>query len=582
MSNQQDLNTIFQGPPGTGKTYQTIRATVELIDGAFEGASPNQRFQQLKREGRIEFLTFHQSYSYENFVEGIRPEVNKEGDAHFAMCDGIFKRIATTAAYHCLEEIEEKAAPPFDFEDAWKKLCDEIDSNPTKVYEVEVMRRSYVLRVTDQGHIVGTDNSKDEEFTCNKEEAARLESLKKSSEALLSFCDAISITGDRTNAGFLAFTVNLLHERSYYAEGPTFAQLWEELTRKIEEGSINNLKIKNEAGIEMNIIPFLDSEKVTITSHRPHFSCHRKNALKIFELLKGRTSVDEDDTRNLMNTSRTHPLMGAIFNKLKDLELEQKKGSDVTHENSYEELLPVSYQEMHSTVQAYLMTGEASGYQLKPQQEWTSFALIIDEINRGNISKILGELITLLEPDKRLGAENELSVLLPNSRETFAVPGNLYLIGTMNTADKSIALLDGALRRRFNFKDMDPDFSICASLPNELSMIMEDINNRIMLRKDRDHRIGHAYFMQVYSEDSFDIVMQRKIIPLLAEYFYNDWEGLKFVLKEKENDQGLIRPIKGVTGMGRTRWQWYYDKGEDLSPAEVLLGNFSAEKQNGE
>lgn len=347
MNSPCELNQILYGPPGTGKTYRTIRDAVALIDGKNPDAQSNQRFQELKRQGRIEFITFHQSYSYEDFVEGIRPDTQAgSGEVRFVCKDGIFKRLAVRAAYHCLK----------------------INGNPPD-------------------------------------------------------CD----TG---------------------------------------------------------------------------------------------------------------------------------------------------YKEMHAAVHAYFRNGEASGHQLRPREEWPAFVLVIDEINRGNISKILGELITLLEPDKRFGGDNALTVQLPYSGESFAVPGNLYLIGTMNTADKSIALVDVALRRRFHFEELSPDLGLCSKLPEELCRVLEKLNQRIMLRKDRDHRIGHAYFMQAASQADFDRFMENKILPLLAEYFYNDWDGLRYVLGESDNDEGLIRPIEGADIKGRNRWQWYHDAGADASPAEQLMRNY--------
>jgi 5-methylcytosine-specific restriction protein B len=181
-----------------------------------------------------------------------------------------------------------------------------------------------------------------------------------------------------------------------------------------------------------------------------------------------------------------------------------------------------------------------------------NYILIIDEINRGNISKIFGELITLIEPSKRIGADEEIRVKLSysgDSEEPFGVPSNLYIIGTMNTADRSIAPIDTALRRRFVFEEMAPNPSLSKDIKVkdgenetgiELKKLLEAINTRIEYLYDRDHTIGHAYLIDVKSLDDLKFAFKNKIIPLLAEYFYEDWENIDLVL----NKNGMIEEEK--------------------------------------
>jgi 5-methylcytosine-specific restriction endonuclease McrBC GTP-binding regulatory subunit McrB len=218
---------------------------------------------------------------------------------------------------------------------------------------------------------------------------------------------------------------------------------------------------------------------------------------------------------------------------------------------------------------------------MKPPSRWNRYVLVIDEINRGNISKILGELITLLENDKRMPAENSLIVTLPYSGDKFAVPANLSLLATMNTTDKSIALVDVALRRRFEFEELRVDLSVCRSLDDDMRLVLEKLNDRITLRKDRDHQIGHAYFVHVADEKSFNTRFRRQVIPLLQEYFYNDWEGLRYVLGELSNSEGrFIRRVKGADDReARTKWQWFFDAVADkdtLNCLEALRANYQS------
>lgn len=164
-----------------------------------------------------------------------------------------------------------------------------------------------------------------------------------------------------------------------------------------------------------------------------------------------------------------------------------------------------------------------------------NFILIIDEINRGNISKIFGELITLIEDSKRLGSEDSLQVVLPTSGEQFGVPNNLYILGTMNTADRSIALLDTALRRRFTFTEMLPQPAVLSTNVEGINLqaLLTTINIRVEVLFDRDHTIGHAYFTGVTNFAELRNAMRNKIVPLLQEYFFGDYSKIRDVLAPK-------------------------------------------------
>ena len=159
-----------------------------------------------------------------------------------------------------------------------------------------------------------------------------------------------------------------------------------------------------------------------------------------------------------------------------------------------------------------------------------NYVLVIDEINRGNISKIFGELISLIESSKREGKKEEMEVILPYSKEKFTIPKNLYIIGTMNTADRSIALLDIALRRRFNFMEIMPEYSILKEVEDiKVNLLLSSINEKIEFLLDREHTIAHSYFLNISTFEELVKVFKNSIIPLLQEYFYDDFEKIKTI-----------------------------------------------------
>lgn len=174
-----------------------------------------------------------------------------------------------------------------------------------------------------------------------------------------------------------------------------------------------------------------------------------------------------------------------------------------------------------------------------------NYVLIIDEINRGNISKIFGELITLIEESKRADQPEALSVTLPYSNKPFSVPKNLYIIGTMNSSDRSLTSVDIALRRRFEFIEMMPKPDVLSGIDIEgvsVQYILETMNKRIKVLLDRDHCIGHAYFTPLIEEPSLESLMtifEKRIIPLLQEYFFDDWTKINLVLGEN----GMVHTI---------------------------------------
>jgi 5-methylcytosine-specific restriction endonuclease McrBC GTP-binding regulatory subunit McrB len=260
-----------------------------------------------------------------------------------------------------------------------------------------------------------------------------------------------------------------------------------------------------------------------------------------------------DLTRELIvitkqNGSRL-PMPRCIVDEL--VKLVETKGLDI--KNSSGDML----KSLGSNAEAYLITGyktlhspmceELIKRKNSKNKSNDNFVLVIDEINRGNISKIFGELITLIEPSKRAGQTESLTIRLPYSQDEFSVPDNLYIIGTMNTADRSLAMMDTALRRRFDFEEMMPNLSVlknCTVKGIKIDELLRIMNERIETLYDREHTLGHAFFIPV--KEAFELgnedvawqtlqsIFQNKILPLLEEYFFEDWEKIRLVLGDNQ------------------------------------------------
>lgn len=421
---EQALNQILYGPPGTGKTYLSINYALSIIEGRTlaelaleERSALRDRFDAYTEMGRIAFVSFHPSFSYEDFIEGIKPYAEKD-KLSYRLEHGIFKIMAENAR-RCLLDAVLNVFPPEEKQIKFNHLYQEF--------------LTYIT-VSEQDIFLGFN---DRRFFLHK---------------ILNFGN-LAVRAART------FTVQTVRKSQ-------IRQLYEFFAAnegaELTEGAIRNLVGKS----------------------------------------------DPDAT-------------WAAFRSLKQFE--------ATHYSPQE---TVQEEELPSDEE--LPAFELPAVTPEVLANCNKYVLIIDEINRGNIPAIFGELISLIEPDKRDGAEEALTTVLPYSKTLFSVPINLYILGTMNSVDHSTEAMDIALRRRFLFKALDPNPALLDSEVTvagiNLAKLLTTINRRIELLLDNDHCIGHAYFFNLETLADIKQLFAFTIIPLLKEYFFNDLGKIGLVL----------------------------------------------------
>jgi len=460
-------NLILYGPPGTGKTYRTAWEAVRLCEGeqvATELKGDNKRaalmakYQQLVDEHRIEFVTFHQSMSYEEFVEGLRPvpiEEDAEGPSQHSTNsgfrlephDGVFKRVSENARINRSPATQGKRL-----------------DRSARVFKVALGNRQ--IEQERQRIRFGLDNN----------------------------LIHVGWGGD----------INWSDERF-----DEFSEIFSEWKKKDPEatGLDGNVVITYSLRADMQL-----GDYVVVSDGR--------DRIQALGRVTGEYFYDE--------TAAFHPHRRSVEWLWRD-----EQGTERSRFYPKTFRRHSIYKLNQSLVDWDALEGIVFSDEV-PQGRQTVFnyVLIIDEINRANISKVLGELITLLEPDKRLGMANEIRLTLPYSKKLFSVPSNLHIIGTMNTADRSIALLDTALRRRFTFEELMPDPTVLSENVGGINLrkLLATINERVEYLFDREHQIGHAYFTSCQTRADVEEVMRHKVIPLLAEYFYEDWSRVAAVL----------------------------------------------------